>query len=108
MKNTSLVLLAVSTFTMSSFVLAEEQKAAVPAAPATGEVGTTSTQAAPSIVDSLYLNYFAVFHGMPLNNMGSPYTIDNTGKQSKTNAINFDSDISAAYMVSKNTGIGFE
>jgi hypothetical protein len=56
--------------------------------------------------DRLYLNYFAVFHG---TSIGSPsyLTVDRTGATKPTNlGMYFDSTVTAAYMLDKNTGVG--
>ncbi|MFL5815101.1 MAG: hypothetical protein ACJ763_16110 [Bdellovibrionia bacterium] len=88
---------------------ASETTAAAPTAPATG-VSTESVQSSSyaDIVKNLYVNYFATVHGTPLNKLDSPYTLDHNGKNSKNsfNAINFDSDVTAAYMVSPDLGFG--
>lgn len=74
-----------------------------------GEVATSTSSVTPrsgSFVDSLYLNYFATFHGAPLNDLGSPRTVDQKGKPSKFNSINFDSEITAAYLLAPGIGVG--
>jgi hypothetical protein len=67
--------------------------------------GSTSVS---DIMKQLYINYFAVFHGTPLKDLSSPYSLDHNGKHSKTsfNTINFDSDLTAAYMATSDIGIG--
>jgi len=71
-------------------------------------VGGEKSDAYSDIMKNLYLNYFAIVHGTPLNDISSPYTLDHNGKHSKTsfNTINFDSEVTAAYMVTKDIGIG--
>lgn len=60
------------------------------------------------IMRNLYLNYFATAHGTPLGNLDSPYTLDHSGNNTKSsfNTINFDSDVTAAYMLNKDIGLG--
>jgi hypothetical protein len=71
-------------------------------------VGGGSSDVYSDILKNLYLNYFAIVHGTPLNDLASPYSLDHNGKHSKTsfNTINFDSEVTAAYMLTKDIGIG--
>jgi hypothetical protein len=86
-----------------------------PAAPTlanfTGSVGESSTHDltdshAPGILDKLYVNYFGIFHGESLSNLSSPYTVDRNGQLSTYSGVNFDSEITAAYMFTDNIGAG--
>lgn len=67
---------------------------------------STTEAGGTSLLDSLYVNYFGVFHGAPINNLGSPYTVDRKGAPSTVSAINFDSEITAAYMFTRDIGVG--
>lgn len=67
---------------------------------------TTTTQSAPSFLDGFYLNYFATFHGPSTNSLSSPYTVDRKGVTNLNSAINFDSEITAAYMFTPTIGVG--
>ena len=72
----------------------------------------TSEATDHSIMDDMYINYFGIYHGPQVGNPGSPYTLTNKGLQPKsaysdgTNSQNFDSELTAAYMVTKDFGIG--
>lgn len=67
---------------------------------------STNDASGPSLLDRLYVNYFGIFHGEPLNNLGSTYTVDRNGVQSKYSAINLDSEITTAYMFTSDFGVG--
>lgn len=69
---------------------------------------TVTTEAGSSwnLVDHLSVSYFGNFHGGTLNDLGSPYTVDHAGKISKTSAVNFDSELNAAYMFDSSVGVG--
>jgi hypothetical protein len=56
--------------------------------------------------DDFYLNYFATYHGAPLDNPTSSHTVNVNGALSPTSAINFDSEVTTAYMITKDIGIG--
>jgi len=53
-------------------------------------------------------NYFGTFHGPNLTHIDSPYTVNEKGALSSRSAINFDSDVTLAYRVNANTGIGVD
>ena len=59
----------------------------------------------PSLLDSLYFNYFAIYHGAPMSNLASSYTLNNRGNPSKM-GIYLDSEITTAYMIDSNIGFG--
>ena len=67
---------------------------------------TASGQSAGSILDKFYLNYFTTYKGGPLDNMGSNYTLDRTGKVNTTQKTMLDGTLTAAYMLDKDVGIG--
>jgi hypothetical protein len=60
------------------------------------------------IMKNMYVNYFATVHGTPLSDISSPYSLDHNGQKSKSpyDAINFDSELTAAYMVNPDIGLG--
>jgi opacity protein-like surface antigen len=84
----------------------------VPSSPVPPAVGTSETTVKPSapnpLLEKLYFNYFATYHGASLDDMGANYTLDHMGKRttSPNSRINFDGDVTAAYLVTKNIGIG--
>lgn len=69
---------------------------------------STATSAATgrSIMDQLYLSYFATFHGPNLDNPGSSRTVKNDGTLDPKSSVNFDGDITAAYLVAPSIGVG--
>jgi hypothetical protein len=80
-----------------------------PVAYSSGEVSTAS-KAEPMggnvLMDKVYLNYFATFHGASFKDLGSPYTVDATGKPSTHSGVNLDSELTAAYMFNSDFGVG--
>jgi len=83
--------------------------AAVPSPSAVEAVGTTqasSGESTRSLLDDFYMNYFMTFHGAPVANLGSSFTVDRNGVVSKKSAIYLDSELTTAYLIDKNTGIG--
>ncbi|MBS1961493.1 MAG: hypothetical protein JST04_04710 [Bdellovibrionales bacterium] len=75
-------------------------------------VGTSSsngeTAGVSSPLDRVYLGLTSTFHGTPVRNMGSEYSVDTTGREKRTtyNMINFDSEVGAGYRVTKDIGVG--
>lgn len=69
-----------------------------------GKSELTDKVGASSIVESLYLNYFGVFHGPSLNTFNA-YTVDRNGKTSKQGMF-MDGELTAAYLLDKNIGVG--
>lgn len=65
----------------------------------------SSLNSSSSILDNFYLNYFGIYHGASMNHLASPRELDNRGNPSKF-MINFDSEITAAYLFSPEIGIG--
>jgi hypothetical protein len=85
--------------------LATEASGITPSGVNTASESSTTYQ---DIVKNLYLNYFATAHGTPLSKLDSPYTLDHNGNNTKSsfNTVNFDSDVTAAYMLTKDVGLG--
>jgi hypothetical protein len=75
---------------------------------ATQTTTATAQAAEPNVLDSLYVNVFSNFHGPSLGRLDSPYKLSNTGAMGKAafDAINFDSELTTAYMLTKDVGIG--
>ncbi len=76
--------------------------------PAHGQSTGGLPESAQELLNHLYVNYFGIYHGPTVSDLGSPYTVDRTGNQSKSKygAMNFDSELTTAYMVSSDIGIG--
>lgn len=69
----------------------------------------TSEATSRTVMDDLYLSYFGIFHGPEVTGLDSAYTPNaQNGKPSslKNNAMNFDSEITAAYMLTPTIGVG--
>ena len=104
MQNRLLFVLGLLTLATPSF--AESVANTSGASTASSDVATSS------ILDRLYLGYFGIFHGPELTNLSSPYTPDRKGYEPKkafsdgTNNMGFDSELTAAYMLTKDVGIG--
>jgi len=62
--------------------------------------------AAPSILDQIYVNDFTILHGPNIANVTSSYQADHNGKPSTTAGVNFDNEITTAYLFNQNLGIG--
>jgi hypothetical protein len=65
-------------------------------------IGTSEQALSPDTssfmsLDHFRVNLFSIYHGAPIQDMGSPRTIDRNGRPDKKVAINFDSTLSAAY-----------
>ena len=65
----------------------------------------------PNFMDKVYLNYFAIFHGPGITNVDEAYTPDpKTGKtirkDSVLNTMNFDGEVTAAYLITPTIGVG--
>jgi hypothetical protein len=105
------LLLASALFATAPARADEATKASPTLVNFTGAGGETSTHdltddRAPGILDKLYVNYFGIFHGESINNISSPYTVDRKGALSTYSGVNFDSEITAAYMFTDNIGAG--
>ena len=104
MQNRLLFVLGLLTLATPSF--AESTANTAGASTATSDVSNNS------VLDNLSLSYFGIFHGPQVTNLSSPYTPDRKGYEPKkslkdgTNNMGFDSDLTAAYMVTKDVGIG--
>jgi len=88
-----------------------ESQAAQSLQPAiTAGASTTSAQVGgiSSPLDKIYMGLTSTFHGTPLNNLGSEYSVDRTGKEKRSNynSILFDSELGTGYRISKNVGVG--
>lgn len=59
-------------------------------------------------LDQVYMGVTSTFHGTPLRNMGSQYSVDRMGreKRSNYNALLFDSELGAGVRLSKTVGVG--
>ena len=98
MKKGLLVALSLSALTVSAANAADMTN--------TGSSSSDASSILSNLHDNMYLNYFGIYHGAPLTSMDSTKTVGPTGVPSKTNAINFDSEITAAYMITPSFGIG--
>lgn len=61
------------------------------------------------IPDDIYLNFFTIFHGPGVTNVDKPYTPnigDGHTVAKDGNQMNFDSEFTAAYLLTNNIGIG--
>ena len=105
------LLAAATTALISTSAFAAESAVTVPssATPAAAIPTMTTTakgQTTNGILDKFYLNYYTIYKGAPLDNMGSNYTLDRTGKVNTTHKTMLDGTLSAAYMLDKDVGIG--
>jgi hypothetical protein len=66
----------------------------------------TQLPSSGSLLDNFYLNYFATFHGSALGNLRNSESISRTGTPSTTQGQYLDSEVTTAYMITKNFGIG--
>jgi hypothetical protein len=89
------VVLGVSVFTVATLAQADA-----------GAQSTASTAEAKSLLDNVYASYFGVYHGAPLSDLGNARTVDSQGKLSKSQSIYFDSELTTAYMVTPDIGVG--
>jgi hypothetical protein len=91
-----------------STTVAFADEAQQPGVLAQNEVSTSLTDKVwDAVRDHAYVNYFAIYHGAPLNRFTSPYMADSKGALS-SRAINFDSDLTVAYLFSKDIGAGLD
>ncbi len=62
----------------------------------------------PDVLNNLYADYFGTYHGPVLDNMSSPYTVNNKGQTNAKfkKAMNFDSELTTAYIVDQDHMIG--
>ena len=105
------ILFTLAVVTASASAYAEESATAT-AIPAVGTSSGETSAARGSLMDDLYINYFGIYHGPSLNNLTSPYTLSRKGLTNTkslsdgTNNMGFDSELTAAYMITKSIGIG--
>lgn len=110
MKSMLVLTSIVSCLIATTVANAATETANIPA-PGNAPISTITT-APPSqareLLNKLYVNYSAVYHGAPFDKLDSDYTIDHDGKRvnSRFNRTYFDSDLVAAYMIDKTTGAG--
>src|SRR6185437_8807981 len=76
------------------------------AATPSGTTISDGSSASSSLLNHLYLNYFGIYHGSPVDDLGSPSMVDTYGKKTNRN-INFDSEITAAYQLDHDFAAGF-
>jgi hypothetical protein len=79
-------------------------------AASSGSDGSVQSQAS-SALDHLYLNYFGTFNGPGLTSFDNTHSLDNKGLTNTSTKtayghINFDSEITAAYLITKDIGVG--
>jgi hypothetical protein len=109
-QNRLLFVLGLLTIAAPAFAESTTNTAAVPVT--TGASEATTEVARPSLMDNFYINYFGIYHGPAINNLSSPYTLSRKGlKNTKslsdgTNNMGFDSELTFAYMLTKDIGIG--
>jgi hypothetical protein len=74
------------------------------------DVSSLNEKSKPSsnVLDRFYADYFGTFHGPEMNNLSSAYTVNNKGQVGgkMPKAINFDSELTTAYIIDKDSGIG--
>jgi hypothetical protein len=110
MKRSVILALAIAALSAWSVAHADSTTALAPTADAASGVSISSVDTNfDRFLQNTYFNYFAIFHGPSMTAVDSPYTIDRNGKQNNSPTaigMNFDSEITAAYMVTSNIGIG--
>ena len=79
-----------------------------PAPAATQAPENTSTvnekvQIRQNAFDNLYADIFSTYHGPVLNNLGSANSVNNKGISSQKNPMYFDSELTTAYIVDKDS-----
>jgi hypothetical protein len=77
------------------------------AAPTVPVGGTSTATSKPLSMDDFYVSLFSNFHGPSIQSLGSKSSLDAKGKPS-SRGINFDSNVTLAYLVTKSFGVGFE
>ena len=79
--------------------------------PITASGASVSTGSSPwygTGFNSLYVNYFANFHGSPVNDLGNFKTPTTDGVTKKAQPMYFDSTLTTAYRINKDIGVGPE
>jgi len=66
---------------------------------------TIQIPSSSSALDRFYLNYFGTYHGNTLSDVGASHTVTQTGAPS-AQSVYFDSEVTAAYMITPTIGIG--
>ncbi len=72
--------------------------------------GGTSEATHSTVIDSMYINLFTVYHGPSMTQVDSPYTVNaegtNTGNLKRKTGMYFDSDLTADYLITSRMGVG--
>ncbi len=90
-------------FVFSLSNAAQALAAMEPDAPASGSSSESQTK---SFLDHVHLSYFAIYHGASFTEPTSARSAGYDGRPSDRGLINFDSEITAAYMVEPSIGVG--
>ena len=71
-------------------------------------VDGTSESKQSTLLDDLYFGVTSIWHGPGVTKVDQPFTPNANGNTvaKPTSAMNFDSELTAAYMFDKNTGVG--
>ena len=78
----------------------------------TGASIASSGSGSSSALDNIYVNYFGIYHGPRINQIDKPTTLNHDGSTPKgaysdgTNDQNFDSELTTAWMINPDWGIG--
>ncbi|MBI3556028.1 MAG: hypothetical protein HY074_07180, partial [Deltaproteobacteria bacterium] len=99
-----LTVLSTSAFAAESALTVSSSP--TPMAPVQTMSATAAGTGSSALLDKIYLNYFAIYHGASLTDLGSTYALDRTGKVNTTQKQLLDGEMTAAYMIDKNVGIG--
>ncbi len=69
---------------------------------------TDNTASISSPLDRVYMGLTSAFHGAPIKNIGSEYSVDTNGREKRSNysTVLFDSEIGAGYRITKSIGAG--
>jgi hypothetical protein len=70
-------------------------------------VMTTEDASNPFSLDHYYVDYFGTYHGSDLSQVGKPYMADQNGKATHS-AMYFDSELTTAYLVTPDIGVGLD
>lgn len=99
-------LLSVSSFAASTATSMTVPASPVPSATTNKSTATVEAPSRKSYLDDFSANLFTNYHGASLTDLSSPYTLDRTGKVNKTFKSNLDSTFTAAYLFTKDIGLG--
>ena len=110
MKNSALIV-SLTAALISTSAFAVGSTLTVPASPTPGApvptLTTTATgQESSNLLEKFYANDSAIYHGAPLDNLGSNYTLDHTGKANTTHKSLLDGTLTTAYLLDTDVGIG--